>query len=91
MFIRFFGDDVPLVGATDKIYCDRDLFMDTFDRKLAHMSFLREPVLTYIPRELLLLLEKHYSDESQFGRNNHDLLLTHIANILYEVKTNFFL
>jgi hypothetical protein len=89
MRIRFFGSDVPLINPSQGIFSDSHSPIDTVEKKLAHVAFMREPALTFIPRELFLLMEKQYARESQFGPKNHAMLLSHIALIVHEVKINF--
>ena len=78
--IRFFIDD-PLLPVTHGRYRPNSYLSQDFDHRLAHGAFVRKCAQPFIPREMLLLLEKSYSQSSQFGSHAHLLITQQIAAI----------
>ena len=85
MVIRFFYDD-PLVEFTHG-RANLDLCHgEDLNHRFAHMAFVRQKILTFVPREVLLLLEKQYSEKTQFGLTDHQSVIKHIALLIHEVR-----
>ena len=85
MQIRFYCDS-PLLPASFGRHDPKSYLLESFDERLEHINFMRNPSHPFIPRELFLFLEKSYARETQFGSENHFLLVHHIAQLIYEVS-----
>ena len=85
LLMRFYKDGDPFVQVTAGRYRPQSYLKEDMQHRFHHIDFLREPSHTYIPREILLFLEKNYALENQFGSINHGLLIDHIAQLIYEV------
>ena len=89
MPIRVYGDGDPIVQVTHGRARPKSYLAESMSQRFDHISFLRHPARTYIPREIFLLLEKRYARESQLGPENHKMLLHQISQIIFEVILNF--
>ena len=87
MKIRFYCDS-PLIPASFGRHDPKSYLSENFNERLEHINFMRNPSHPFIPRELLLFLEKSYARDNQFGPANYALLVHHIAQIIYEVSIN---
>ena len=85
MPVRSFSDDDPFVHITDGRATPSDYLLEDFDQRLVHTAFIRRRS-TFIPRELLSLLDPQYSLDSKFGPENHEKILTQIVHLLHEVN-----
>jgi hypothetical protein len=89
MLLQFFEKKGSEINISSGRHNPLSYKQETADQRYAHLTYLKCIDFTFIHKDILLLIESHYSNPEKFGPE-HAILVEQIASIIYEVSLLLF-